>query len=376
MANPSVQNPPWVGTVMTTAPLYLKQVSDQTIRNRMLLAMLQKKDRIVMNMSGYEMNWDVQYRVHPVTAYGDFNNLDYNRTNLWKQAVLGWRGYKSTDAYSRMESQMNKGDVAIINRASSILGNLSKAVTKRLGSEMYVDGFASGNELRLCGFGSFSGQGTCASTDKVCQPSDTYAGLSTSLADQGGTWTTNLTGTDIPNATVATDWPLGSGSEEYDYWCPKIFNATASTWGTGGTTWATNCENILRYAQQCMIQGGGEEDKPNLALLNGNWMIDFKNRMSSKQRIIVNQDLGAKDLGFPSALNFEGLTLDSDFDVPANEGYVFNIDQMALMCLEDELLHNEGPHYEPTRDAWLFNVGIFGNLMFNPKYFAKIKNIA
>jgi len=367
MANPSI-SPPWVGIVMATAPVYMREVSDQTIRQRFLLAKLQKSGRIVLNMDGYELNWNAKYRRYPVIPYADDGLLDYQRQNLHKQAVLGWRGYKTTGKITYMEELQTKGSAAILNRASEMITDMCESITTEIGQEIYTDGYATGNDARLVGIGSFTGAGTCAAGDRVAVCNDTYANLSTAQGSEG-TWTTLMT--TAPNSTLATDWPYGRGSEEYDYWSPKLVNASSTNWGTGATTWASNCEAVLRATNKWLTVGGGEANKPQLALLNSEWMVDFMNKQSSKQRIIVEHK-EAQDLGFNDVLNFDGMAVQSDFDVPAQKAYVFNIEQMALMSLADEMIHVRGPFDDPSRDARVTNVGIFGNLMFNPKYFAEI----
>lgn len=372
MASPSILYPPWVGILVECAPVYMKEISDQTIRNRYLLAKLEKAGRIVLNMHGYELNWNAKYRRHPVIAYGDDNTLDYSRQNLYRQATLDWRGYKTTDKITRMEEKMLGGTSQIVNRGAEMIQEMTKSIRTELGKEFYTDGNASGNEKRLCGVGTFTGYTTPASTDRIAQPDDNYANLDTDVGAEG-TWSSDMT--TKPNATLGTDWPYGSGSEEYDYWSPKIVNASASTWGTGATTWAANCEHVLRATQAWLTHGGGQDDKPSIALLNTEWMVDFKNKISARQRVLV-EHREAQDLGFSDVLNFDGLAVQAEFDVPSQTAYVFNLEQMALLSLEDELIHAHGPFDDPTHDAVLWNVGIFGQLMFNPKYFAKIGLLA
>ena len=371
MATPSV-SPPWVGIVMDTAPVYMREVSDQTIRQRFLLAKLQKAGRIVLNMDGFELNWNVRYRRHPVIPYGDDGTLDYSRQNLMKQATLDWRGYKTTDKITYMEQLQTKGSSVIVNRAAEMISNMAESITTEIGKEIYTDGNATGNQSRLCGTATFTGAGTVAAGDRVAMTDDSYANIDTDLAGEG-TWSTDMT--TKPNSTLATDWPFGSGSEEYDFWSPKLVNASSTNWGTGATTWAANCEVVLRNTNKWLTVGGGDANKPQIALLNSEWMVDFMNKMSSKQRILV-QHKEAQDLGFNDVLNFDGMAVQSDFDVPSQAAHVFNIEQMALMSLADELIHSRGPFDDPTKDALLFNVGVFGNLMFNPKYFARIALLA
>jgi hypothetical protein len=353
---------------MQAAPVYMREVSDQTIRQRFLLAKLQKSGRIVLNMDGYELNWNVKYRRHPVIPYGDDNTLDYSRQNLFKQATLDWRGYKTTDKVTYKETLMVKNSSVIVNRVAEMITAMAESLTTEIGREVYTDGNATGNQDRLCGTGTFTGAGTVTSNDLIAIPNDIYAGLATNLGSEGS-WTTDLT--TKPNAALGTDWPYGSGSEEYDFWSPKLVNASSTNWGTSSATWAANCEYVLRATKEWLTVGGGIANQPSIALLNSQWFVDFKNKLSSKQRYVAEHQ-EAQELGFRDVLSFDGMAVQSDYDVPSQKAYVFNIEQMALLSLEDELIHARDPVPDPHRDSTLFQCGIFGNLMFNPKYFAEI----
>ncbi len=68
--------------------------------------------------------------------------------------------------------------------------------------------------------------------------------------------------------------------------------------------------------------------------------------------------------------------IDTDFDVPSGVGYGLNVDQMELGSLDSVLFSSRGPEYDIKTDSWLFLVGFFGNVRYNPKHFAKLAAIA
>ena len=363
----------WVGVIQTTAPKYLKGAADLTVRERLLLALLQQRGRITFNNNSFEQNWDVEYAQPPVEAFGDGGTLNFSRNDLYRQARLDWRGYKATDMMTRKERGMNAGDVAIINRYDRIMPNLMKAIKDKFGAELYVDGTAGGNENRLHGTKSWSAQTSCTATDKIAKPGATYAGRSTAVA-QGGTWTTALA--TKPNASIASDWPDGNGDSEYDYYSPKLVNYSANNWGTSSTSWEDNGERVIRKAVQWLTLGGGQEARPDIIMLAGDLFFGYQNKQSTKQRIVVPYK-PAEDLGFAGSMQQEGVGLQQEFDCPTASGYCFNLDKMELASLFEDLFHSQGPDYDPRSDAWLFHVGFFGNLKFiSPKWFAELKNYA
>ena len=68
----------WIGVVTTTAPKYIKGASDATIRERLLLAMMENRGLITYNNEGTDLKWDVQFAEPPVESYGSSGNVDYS----------------------------------------------------------------------------------------------------------------------------------------------------------------------------------------------------------------------------------------------------------------------------------------------------------
>lgn len=365
---------PWTGIVNTTAPKYLKGADDLTIREWLLLKMIERRGGILLNQDSYQLNWDVEYRQPPVEAYADGGTLDFTRHDVYRKANLDWRGYVATDLMTEKERLMNRGTTAIVRRYERIMPNLVKSMRTKFGTEIFLDGYAAGNENRMCGVESFCGEGTCASTDRIMQPSDTYAGLQTQPG-LDGTWSANLT--TKPNATIATDWPDGNGDSEYDYWTPKLVNWSCSNWDTSSaTTWLANCIHVLRKTIQWMSLTVGTPGRSLMGLMSGELFYGFKNAQDSARQIVVPHR-ESEDLGFPDVLNFEGMGLKAEYGMEANTAYCFNLAEMKLMSLNDGLFARKGPEWDPKQFGYLFAVGFFGNLKFNsPKYFAKLHNYA
>ena len=367
----------WIGVIHSTAPKYLSGAADNTIRKRLILSLLQKRGRIRFNENSYECNWDVEFAEQPVEAYGDGGSLNFSRYDLYRQLKIDWRGYKATDLMTEKERLMNDGNLAIVKRYDKIMPKLMRSLNNKFCGELFVDGYASGNENRLHGLESFLGELTSpavANADRAVRPSDTYGGKSTVLGNDGGTWS-NTSGITQPNSTLSKDWPDGNGTPEYDYLSPKLVNWGSNAWGTSSELWVDNCERVFRQSTIWLTHTGGNDSKPDLYLCAGDLYYDYLNKQSSKQRIVIPHK-EAEDLGFSDTLNQEGVMIASDFDVPAGTAFGLNVEQMELASLDSVLFASRGPEYDIKTDAWLFMVGFFGNARYNPKYFAKIKNFA
>jgi len=361
----------WIGTVTAAAPRYFKGAMDATIRKRLILAMLQRRGKIVMNYRGsHESKFDVDYKEPPVEQFGDGGQVTYERNDYLKQGTIDWRGYKASDEMTIKEREETRGgDYVLVDRYKRIFPKLRKAIKNQIGLEFYVDGYASGNENRFCGIESFCGAGTCVVGDMVAQPSDTYFGLSTAL-NQSGRWSADAV--DSPNTTVATDWPLGEGSTDYDYWSPKLANVvtTDARWSTTAT-WAANCKLALRDVIQWLALTAGVESTSLMAMLSGDYMSTFKASFDSSSRVWVPHK-ESEMLGFPTVLNFEGCGVHTEFGISTARGYVLNVDEVELCMLGKDIVSTVGPTWDPNSASWKFLAYCFGNFKFMPRHVAKL----
>ncbi|TXH09764.1 MAG: hypothetical protein E6R03_16270 [Hyphomicrobiaceae bacterium] len=369
----------WQGVIHSTAPRYMKGAEDLTVRERIVLSFLKSKGRIKFNENSHTCVWDVEFSEPPIEPYADGGVLNFQRHDPMRQLMIDWRGYVGTDQMTRKERLMNSGNEAIYRRYDKIIPNLMRSITNKFGSEWTIDGYASGNENRLCGIESFMGKlAAVTSNSKVALPSDTYGMRSTALQNQGGYWSANLASGKRPyqEGAMATDWPDGQGSSEYDYLAPKLLNEDHD-WGGGAVGWnggTGNAEYIIRKGVIWLSMLGGKSGMPDLFLTNGQWYAEYLDQQSAKQRIIVPHK-DSSDLGFGQTVNQEGVGIYRDFDVPAGVGYFLNFDKMKLCSLSDQLFFRSGPEWSIETQSWLFNIGFFGNMQFQPKYFGKVADM-
>ena len=369
----------WIGVIHEQAPKFLAGFADETIRNRMLLAYMRKNGRIILRGNSPMCVWDIKFDQQPVVSAGDVGTLEFNRYNLMRQAALSWRGYVATDMMTEKEYLMNQGPGQIYNRYGQIIPSLMEAMTDNFGGELYVDGNATGNENSIHGLESFCGAGTVVAADLIAQPSDTYAGLSTALNQEGGTWTNTLgnigSANPRPNTGLSVDWPHGKGSAKYDFNSPVLLNTSSTNWGTNSTSWESNCERVLRQGIIWLKNKGGASGQPKLGLMSNDYYSGFLNHMSSKQRAIIPHS-ESQDLGFSDAVNFDGVAMAYDFECPASSGYFININNMELVSLDSVLFGYRGPDWSIRDRAYLFYVGFWGNARYRAKHFGKFKAYA
>lgn len=360
----------------TTITKYLKGAADETLRRRITLAMLRKRGKILYNQSGKDFQWQVKYKHQELQSYGYGGSLDYQPTDAHLRALLPYRGYAMTEAVHEMEQLMNRGTEALVNRFSQLAESMMQSAEEQFPRELYIDGNATGNEDRYHGFNSFTGTGTTVAADRIAKPDDNYADLDTDVVAKGGTWSADLT--TKPNASIATDWPLGNSiTPQYDYWSPRLINWSSTSWGTGSsTTWEDNCERVIRAAKLWTTVSGGKTGRPDIILLGTNLWEPMLNYYSPRTRVMVPhremQDLGFAD----ETLNIDGMAVGHDFDVDVNEGYGWNFDRVELRCLTGQLFVSK-MDWDPRYASHLLSLRNYGNLRFSsPKGFCKLDSYA
>lgn len=366
----------WIGITQTTRAKYLKGASDLTLRKRLLLALLKKRGRIEYNQAGDQCKWQVEFSQPAISSYGDGGVIDFSNHNKYKQLSNDWRAYIGTDTLSMKQSLMNKGEEALISQYQNKMNGLTRSLSDKFCGELYKDGHESGRENNVHGLETFMGAGTVAAGDRVAQNSDSYGlgALSTAQAAEGGSWTAAGTAN---NSALATDWPDGSGDSEYDYLSAKLVNWSSTAWGTSSALWEDNCWRVVGQAKLWLQMTGGSGGSPDMCVLAGNLFQGYKNHEEAIRRINIPHKM-AEDLGFGGdTLNQDGLAIQADFDCPINTGYMINASHITLSCLTPQLFWSKGPDIDPrSAYSYLWAVGFFGNVKYQPKHFAKLKNYA
>jgi len=359
----------WSRIVNTTIHKYIRQVEINVLRNRKLLALLQKKGRVTMNCSGDLIDWKVRWKRAPLQGFADMDTLTFTRKDRWKTAQLDWRGYAIPDAITKRERLINSGVEAIVKVYSEIASNLMEDIEDQFGDEMYIDGNATGNSKKIHGLESFLGDTNVeAAAGFIYPPSDTYAGLVTTLGNYGGNWST--TGGNV-------NWPSGTGDAHYDFWSPLIVKYTSNSWQATTKTWPNTCREALRYA---IIKGRRNKSKKgmlDLTILENELFRQFEDKIEQNERTVVyrGDDLGLWSLGFKDTINFEGCEVTYEYGVPSGIGYGLCTDAMELCSLQESLFVPEGPDFDPATQTWRFSIDFYGNLkVSSPRFFFKLRS--
>lgn len=358
----------WSRVVNTTIRQFIREREVNSLRNRKIPALLQKKGRISYNASGTQMDWKVQYKRAPMVAFQGGDTLEFARRDRWKTATLGWRGYSTTDSIEKSEFLANRGKEAIINVYSEIAKLLMDDIEDQWAEEFYVDGTATGNEKRMHGIESFLSNSGAVAGNGNATPSATYAGLSCVPGNYGGTWGT----------TAGTDaWPLGKGSSHYDFWSPIIIDYS-NTLFSATATWAANAISAIAYGIIKSQKSKSAKGMLDVIFLEDELYRVYVDLLRAKERLTVNKTADAgllTSLGFTNVVSQDGVEITWEYGTPAAVGYGLNIDEMELKSQQGQLFVPEGPDFDISTKSWRFSIDMFGNIKWNPKFQCKFAKV-
>ena len=352
--------------IKSTAPKYLPGYVDHTIRQRFLLAYLQKAGRFMFNVGGRDCTWNVKIRQPEIRSVNGQRSQFIN-SDVHEQLTITHAHLEGTDAIDRNTMMVNKGDQAIVNLTQEKLDDLVTSLADTMCAQVYVDNTSDTNQLT--GLQTLMNPDVGANTDRVAVPAagSTYGGKSMVLGAEGGSWTSTLAAARM-NTAQLTDWPQGTGDPQFDFLSPKMFNYTGS-WSSGTNTWEVNCEKIMSRARVAIKALSGEGTAPALHMLSTELYNQLQDNLRIRERLKPS-DYASK-LGFEDTLSYEGAIVTYDYECPPNKGYAINPMEMSLYSVHDQLMYVDGPDWDIKEQAYLFLVGFFGNLRFNPKCFAE-----
>lgn len=365
----------------TTTAKYMRQVEDASMRNYPFLAQLQATGNVTYNNGGAGFTWPVKYRIHRVEGNTGQTSRTPQPTNLFKTAGLDYRGYQATDQIFKREMLSNTGEEAIVKLIDNFVERLKTSMEQVLGTQHLGDGNATGNEKYWHGFESFFGingtlnitdgtQRSANAADRVGFPADTYASLSTALANYGGE---NESG---------YYWPKGRADAQFDFWTPIVANAKSTDYAGSTHTWAGQGDQVMRWCLTKTKRNSTKDGSVNTVLLSSDWHVDFKNLIAQKEQIYnKGRPDSLKGLGFEDVIIFDGTEICADFATQTDVAYGYNARNIELLCMEKSLIvvdsiKDGGLFYDPLTQSWMAIVETLSNLKFkSPRNFFKIANL-
>jgi len=360
--------PEWSRILNTTIHQFVREEEVNILRNRKVLALLQKRGRISFNHSGDRLDWKVRYKRSPMQGYADTDTLTFSRQERWKTAQLEYRGYSLQDSVTEKERLMNRSTEAIIKFYSQLATMMMDDMEDQFSEEVYTDGGAAGNSKRYHGIETFMGSSGPAANGFVALPNSTYADLVCTLGNYSGAWST--TGGNI-------DWPSGRGDAHFDFWSPIIVDYTDTAWAASTKTWPNTCKEALSYGIIKSRRNKGKKGLLDLIVLDGELYRQLWGKLEPEERLVVERGggEGMYSLGFGDTITLEGCEITWEYGVPASVGYGFSMENMEIRAMYDTLFKPKGPDEDIATQSYRFAIMNFGNFLFNPRYFCKFQAV-
>jgi hypothetical protein len=368
----------WARVVATTIADELRGFEDLTMRERVLLRRMKSAGNVKYNCSGDTFKWRVRKAQRSATVNNGAQPITYQPVNLWDTAQLDYEGYVITDAMTKREKLKNRGTPAIIKVWSEMTKTMLGDLEDKFSEELYIDSSAAGNSARITGLESMFAatqtitQTTTTSTvartanaaDMFAYPNDTYAGISTVLGNEGGSW--------------AYNWPEGKGDAEFDYFSPVIVNYTSTGFDGTGDAWGENCVLATRAMLLYTNRNKASEGVVDLVLMDTKMFRLFKDKKDTTERVVVNQGSKDREYGIESDSFFQdGAEITHEFGVPAAVAYGINIKKTEICSMQDKLFVSDGPEWDSPSRSWRVAVDFLGQLKFHsPRHFGKLVTLA
>lgn len=370
-----------IDQIRARMPMFYRGESNLTLRNRGLIALMRQWGGIEANaVMGIARVWDVLYDLPQTTPWIPGVDLSFQPKQVLAQFILNTPGkYKNTDVmYHHDIVDLQSEPTRIVDRYSkkstwmvnSLRNNFNRAI-------LYGD--PSIRPSDMSGFRTFLVSDNATAPDLVAKPNDTYMTQSTTPG-VGSSWSTGTAkspkdGTAVsPNASLATDWPLGreiGGQGRYDFASPINPNIASTNWASG-TLWEHNCEEILRWTMchKKNLTGRYREDSSVPQV----FLADEESGRKTKQYFADrNYNLtpvqSMQQFGIPGDyLNFEGSWIGTDHDV--DQGHIFHIDpeQLEFFTPYSDLFRSDGPTWQQWAQAAFYLSDMYGDFRFQPKF--------
>jgi hypothetical protein len=376
--------------IVATMPKYMKELADETTRKYLRLALIRQHGNIQTGPgSGTRCIWPLLVRKPASRGLAKGVPIVYEDNQPLENLSLPWRGGYVPDSMSWIDWVVNQGPQQIINLWQTKLNNSSSALQE----DFQAWSLAASDGILPHGLEEFLGYTPCASTDKIATPNDSYGDSEKSLStvlgalSSGASWSD--AGSGYQNATLANDFPNGTGPRDYNANSPLLVNFATTAWGTGDATWESNCWRVLTQAlswQNRLCGDGGKAT--NIALGETLWTGLKNHHETLRRKQMDGENKAALELGITDTLNFDGTAIHTEYLIPSGVGYIENMAQVEIQALTPELFwmfqggaqtigspvsFDEGMDMHSLTKNLL--QGFLGNFKYRPRHVTKIGDL-
>jgi len=340
------------GTIAKAAhDRFVRKLSDETARNHVILAMLQKKGRIRYGEDGKQLTWPVRYKRHELETYVDGQKVQFKRINPYLWATTDWRAYDMNTVVTKFEVMTTKGESALFRLYGQKTRELKDDFRRELAGKFFQDGSDGKNFIGIEGIFS----GTYAAGSVAGTANGTYAGIDQTLGAYGGSSIADV---------------------EYAFWTPTLLNWASTAWEGYDTSanFINTALETVRYGILSTMRRNAVGERIDYVDFHLDMYRLFMEAFTAKENLYVNKGKRQgplASLGFET-LEYDGVEITWEEDVPADTGYGINTDYIDLCLLSDTLVDGS-VEYDIDSKGWKMDADIFGQFKFtSPQHQFKI----
>jgi hypothetical protein len=353
----------------STINFWIKQVIEPIYRKSVVMGFLKSKGRMKMKSGGTALSWPVRfYRRKIRNILLGATQRSFPNTSTEVHASLPWYGYDMGESIQKIEKLINQnaGPSQIYDLVRRTVEALAGDFTEDLRLRLWGDGTQTGTDLMgilsliggsatpndgiYNGLGSYylvCDNGVNANLARVGAtgyagtaegyfsgfPTQTYAGLSTTLGNRVNDWTNG------GNTTVC--WPAGYFSPSFNFWSPLMvdYNNVGFDPDPAVSTTAHVWKSQWQEAFNAMTSYLGilQKQPVDMVVLNTELLRKAKDSLIGTQRIVVTDTSEARSLGFKS-LEYNGCEMIDEYGVPVGMGVGMTWDKLEWHSLQGQLI--------------------------------------
>lgn len=367
---------------------FLRQAEKACFRKFPVTDEIMRRGRVKYNQGGLGLQWEVQYKLHPTTGNDGTTPLTFAQHDQWLNASLPYRGFACTDSIYEKEMLENRGEEALVKVFGTMTSRMQKSMEESFKFMPYRDGSSASDKLPMgletmmaltgtLDLSNAAGPATRAANaaDLVGWPTGTYAGLTCTLGNYGGSYRSTISTT----AGSYLNWPMGQADPEYDFWTPIVTNYDSDSIPATTHTWAGQATGAIRFTHDHLSRNGNGGPDANLCVMERSMYTDLCTLQDSKEQVVVTEARpGARQYGNGPAIYVDTVKCQADYAITSRVAYMVNLDDIELVSMYPTLFKtNSEPDYDMASQSYRYASLALLNLKFSsPAKYAKLANLA
>lgn len=306
----TIPNSDFTEILSTTLRDYQSDFADNVTNKNALLTRLKEKGNLTITDGGASIQEQLAYAENSTFQYySGYETLDVSASDTLTSANYDWKQAAVNVTISGLEKRQNSGSSKIIDLIASRVKVANMTMANQINTGLYSDGTGSGGKE--------------------------IGGLQLIVAD------------DPTTGTVG-----GIDASTNTFWRNTSYDATTDG---GAAATSANITGYMNTVYNGLVRG---TDKPDLIVADTNYFNLYEQSLQNIQRINTSS-LGST--GF-TALDYKGVPVILDDNVPTNHMYFLNTDYLFFKAHEDANFTMGEMKSGTNQDAFVMPILFMGNM--------------